>query len=106
VLADPARLFKVTTRTYLDGVSLLHALKSVPDLLAEGLLADVLDLKQLIPDLKLSGKVSPSSSTALLRHYYQSEGVNRGVRVLPVYIFSLKNSEPNLLLDNGDLYEA
>ncbi len=53
-----SRLFKVSTRTYLDGVSLLHELKSVPDLLAEGLLGDLVDLKQLMPELKLPGKVS------------------------------------------------
>jgi len=47
----------VNTRTYLDGVSLLHELKSVPDLLAEGLLGDAVDLKQLMPELKLPGKV-------------------------------------------------
>eukprot|EP00029_Vermamoeba_vermiformis_P008839 TRINITY_DN4242_c0_g1_i1.p1 TRINITY_DN4242_c0_g1~~TRINITY_DN4242_c0_g1_i1.p1 ORF type:complete len:691 (+),score=188.86 TRINITY_DN4242_c0_g1_i1:62-2134(+) len=89
--ADQQGLFKVATRTYLDGVSLLHELKSVPDLLAEGLLGDIVDLKQLMPDLKLPGK---------------SESLSKGIRILPVYIFSLKNAEPNLLLDNGALYDA
>jgi hypothetical protein len=89
--ADQQGLFKVNTRTYLDGVSLLHDLKSVPDLLAEGLLGDVVDLKQLIPELKLPGK---------------GESLSQGIRILPVYIFSLKNAEPNLLLDNGALYDA